>query len=440
MVDRGANIDVVFRNGLKDFEVLPPAEVWDNIQPGIKARPKSYLLLKSAASVALIASLGLTAILVSKSGSKELNSTDISFSIESQSPINFVPQQKTSLAVLAAGEKSVQAQRPDLILSKAEVNENIQPLVTNQEENDGSGLLIPSIKDRPEEKQSAPSVIEYNGKKSFSLPGGNIKLNPLNTEPPKQKNWSVAALASPTYYSKSGSGGSDVFSQYTSSEKPAVSYTGGVSFSYKLSKRFSIQSGMYYSSVGQVLEGVKTYTGFAQYQTSKGGANFTVVTSNGLVLTKNNDVYLTATNSSGRVQTNYTKDIFDPKQAALKAAGSNLRQNFNYIEVPVLLRYKVIDKALDFNLVGGVSYNLLVNNNVFTIVDGSKYSVGETDDLNHVILSSSVGMGMEYSLTQNLSLNLEPTLRYYLSPFSGTTSTNVHPYSFGVFSGISYRF
>ena len=34
MDEKGANIDLVFRNGLKDFEVLPPPEVWDNIHPG----------------------------------------------------------------------------------------------------------------------------------------------------------------------------------------------------------------------------------------------------------------------------------------------------------------------------------------------------------------------------------------------------------------------
>ena len=36
MDERGANIDLVFRNGLKDYEVLPPAEVWENINPAVR--------------------------------------------------------------------------------------------------------------------------------------------------------------------------------------------------------------------------------------------------------------------------------------------------------------------------------------------------------------------------------------------------------------------
>jgi hypothetical protein len=282
--------------------------------------------------------------------------------------------------------------------------------------------------------------VKFSNVESFSPQNGNLKLNPSNLGATKPKNWSVSALASPAYYSKSGSGGSEIYSQFTSQEKPSVSYTGGVSFSYKVTRRFSIQSGMFYSSVGQVLEGVKAFTGFAPYQVSKGNPNFLVITSNGLVMTSNRDVYISSANSSGRVQTNYTKDIFDPKQAALKATGGDIKQSFNYFEIPVMLRYKIIDKDLDLNIVGGMSGNLLVKNNVYTVVDGAKYSIGETSDLNNIIFSSSVGLGLEYSLTQNLSMNLEPTFRYYLSPFSGITSTNIHPYSIGVFSGISYRF
>jgi opacity protein-like surface antigen len=55
-------------------------------------------------------------------------------------------------------------------------------------------------------------------------------------------------------------------------------------------------------------------------------------------------------------------------------------------------------------------------------------------------LSSSLGMGLEYNFSKKLSLNLEPTFRYYLNTFNEPAGTAIHPYSFGVFSGISYRF
>jgi hypothetical protein len=83
---------------------------------------------------------------------------------------------------------------------------------------------------------------------------------------------------------------------------------------------------------------------------------------------------------------------------------------------------------------------MLVDNSVFTMVDGGKYPLGETEGLNLVIVSSSFGMGMEYSFSDKLSLNLEPTFRYYLNPFNGIASSKNHPYSFGIFSGVSYKF
>ena len=36
MGEKGANIDLLFRNGLKDYEVLPPPGVWDGIHSALK--------------------------------------------------------------------------------------------------------------------------------------------------------------------------------------------------------------------------------------------------------------------------------------------------------------------------------------------------------------------------------------------------------------------
>jgi hypothetical protein len=108
--------------------------------------------------------------------------------------------------------------------------------------------------------------------------------------------------------------------------------------------------------------------------------------------------------------------------------------------LPVILRYKVIDKTIGVNLIGGLAYNLLVHNSVYTTINGSKYPIGDTKGLNPLSLSSSLGMGMEYNLSGKLSLNLEPMFRYYLNPFNASAGSVVHPYSFGIFSGVSYKF
>ena len=61
MDDRDANIDLVFRNGLKDFEVLPPPEVWDSIQPSIKVKRGPIIYFRRAAMIAVVLSLSFLA-------------------------------------------------------------------------------------------------------------------------------------------------------------------------------------------------------------------------------------------------------------------------------------------------------------------------------------------------------------------------------------------
>jgi len=61
MDERGANIDIVFRNGLKDFEVLPPPEVWNNIPHIIKKRPRTFIYIRAAALITVLLTLSFLA-------------------------------------------------------------------------------------------------------------------------------------------------------------------------------------------------------------------------------------------------------------------------------------------------------------------------------------------------------------------------------------------
>ena len=147
---------------------------------------------------------------------------------------------------------------------------------------------------------------------------------------------------------------------------------GGFAFSYKVNKRISVQSGIFYSSVGQIVDGINSFAGFQNYVYTKGDHNFEVLTSGGTIYTKNSDVFLIASGSGERVNTVYTNDVFDPNKVSLQYLNNTIRQNFSYLELPLIFRYKLIDKKVDFNLIGGLSYNMLVNNSAYTMVNGVK--------------------------------------------------------------------
>jgi hypothetical protein len=440
MSEKGANIDLLFRNGLKDYEVLPPPGVWDGIHPAIKIKSRQVIFLRVAAVAAILLTVSFLTYRWSRSITADSVSV-MSFNVPASEPVISLPY--VNHADLTA-VKSDKAEKAPVAVNEPDITNSVSE---NIEEVSSPGTLIrlpetrsltlankssgfkPALVTPVSSSQSSHSTLNYQDLQYLS---DNIPVKPVN-------RWSIAAMASPTYYSGINSGSDALSNQIISSDEPLFSYSGGLSFSYKISKRFSIQSGLYYSSLGQKLDGINSYSGFQQYSSSKGGHNFEVLTSTGTVYTSNPDVFLLSSGSD-RVLTAYTKDVFDPNKASLQPVNNSLNQNFSYLEFPVILRYKLIDKTIGINLIGGLSYNLLVHNSVYTTLDGNIYPVGDTKGLNPLSLSSSLGMGMEYNVSSKLSLNLEPTFRYFLNPFSVTTGTYIHPYSFGIFSGVSYKF
>jgi len=152
------------------------------------------------------------------------------------------------------------------------------------------------------------------------------------------------------------------------------------------------------------------------------------------------DIYLLDGTETGRVMTQYTLDVFDPVKSNLSYVNNSLHQNFNYLELPVIMRYKILDRKIDFNVVGAISYNILLANSAYTYLDGIKTYIGRTEGLRPFTFSSAVGMGVEYNLTDRLLLNVEPTFRYYMTPLGGISGSTIHPYSFGILSGVSFKF
>ena len=104
------------------------------------------------------------------------------------------------------------------------------------------------------------------------------------------------------------------------------------------------------------------------------------------------------------------------------------------------MKYKLLDKKIDINILGGLSYNLLVGNSVYTISEGKHVNIGKTEGVNPLAFSSSLGLGMGYDFSKKISFSLEPTMRYYLSTMGDRTDGKNHPYLLGIYSGIFYKF
>jgi hypothetical protein len=431
MDDRGANIDLLFRNGLKDYEVLPPPEVWETIRPAVKATG-TFIFLRAAALIVVVTTLSIVAWMMSRDIAIE--------SLNASSVLNI--SMAEPLRSPLAGVSSPEVEIFTFALPDIEIADDAELL----SEDEFSGLNTVSSTTsyslrRPESSfaDGIPSFVASEpdietGKTAFALDIPVFANEPDNAAAPKER-WSISALASPTYYSRFGS--HDPIQ--IANEQSAGSYSGGLSVAYKINKRLSIQTGLFYASLGQHIDGINSFAGFQQYSLTKGGPNFELATSSGMMVTKNADVFLLA-DGNQRLFTQYTSDVFDPVKASLRYLDNSIIQNFSYLQMPVMLRYKLVDRNLALNLIGGIASDVLVSNSAFAHEGGSKYRIGETEGLNTLAFSSSLGMGFEYNFSRKISLNLEPTFRYFINPFHSALGTKVYPYSFGVFSGFSYKF
>ena len=440
MNKRMADIDFAFRNGLKDFEVLPPPEVWDSVHHKIIRNQTPLSLMRAAALFAIVMTLSILSSRWSNKTLTESDNTLMAFRQEESAPPNSVDI-ALPVSVAKIGNKVNRSQQKRLAedntyLSRLSLNDNGVKNVTYMPETNTLLSGISTALDFVHPKKNS----DFSHKNSLISYETGQEYIPEISSTKGTDRWSIAALASPTYYGKINFGSDELSRQLSASEQSIISYSGGVALSYKVNKRFSIQSGLFYSSMGQEIDGIYSFGGFQKYDYTKGDHNFEIRTTNGTVFTNNADLFLMANGNGNRIISNYSNDVFDPEKASLQYMNNTIRQNFSYLELPIILRYKIIDKTIDFNLIGGISYNLLVDNSVYTVVDGNKYAVGTTQGLNMFSISSSLGMGMEYRFSDKLSLNLEPTLRYYLNPYNNLSGSHLHPYSVGIFSGLSYKF
>ncbi|MDR2887748.1 MAG: hypothetical protein LBV26_07105 [Bacteroidales bacterium] len=351
MTDGRANIDLVFRNGLKDYEVLPPVEVWENIKPAIGRKKKHVFFLRTAAAVAIFVSVSILAYMWGYETSRERffagaepAGSELVAPLDIVIPAAIMPDKAEPVmaAAATAGIGGKQAETATVPQYRAEVSD-ITP--ANQAGVNIKKALAGAIEPLPEIQQ--PFKIKYF--KVFSP----AELQPViysdnyeSAAEAEETRWSVLAMVSPTHYSQFTTSGNDLSRQIMASDQGRASYSGGMGFAYKINKRLSVQSGVYYSAMGQELGEVSVYGGFQQANPSKSTDNFKVLTPNGTVLANNPDIYLGSGNIPERVLSRYTIDEVDPVKANLNYLGNSLLQDMKYIELPLFLRYMVFDKKV----------------------------------------------------------------------------------------------
>jgi len=121
-------------------------------------------------------------------------------------------------------------------------------------------------------------------------------------------------------------------------------------------------------------------------------------------------------------------------------ADEGIRQHLDYLELPFNLRYSVVDRDFELQLVGGISTNFLVNNYVTAATESGPEEIGYLSNIRSVNYAGNAGLGMVYHFHSKISLRLEPRFRYFLNSVNDATLPSTRPYSLGLYTGFSYTF
>jgi len=465
------NLDELFRDKLLNYEQEPPAYLLENILSGVAgARRKRKLVFWRVAGVAAALLLAFVAgwQLNDRDGreSKQAVIVGQKSAPEMPSEPKIQEEKGTQNNQIAPATSQLASSQPSSVIRNAKSNSITQDLnsgalalssesitvATNSE-----SLLLKPLKSlyrliTPEgenlnllQEKRAGKVTPDLIQKSIDqqIMEQNKQMMMAENKSKGKVRWLVGAQVSPEYSNSRGSQSQAYASNMLRASSNSVDLGGGISVEYKKGKRLSLQSGVYYSGLGQS-SGNTSNSGDKNLQYANLGSNYfsPVVnmdaSSNRMMVNSNAGVIELSKIPSGLVVGTSLED--KTMNSTVIASPTSFIQNFEYIEIPLYLRYTLIDARFDVVMLGGLSSNVLVGNQIFVEDDSGKSLVGRTKDMEAMNYSGTLGLGFKYGLSKRISLNVEPRVKYFLNSLNSNSSVTYKPYTIGVFTGLSYEF
>ncbi|MDC0007345.1 hypothetical protein OAE07_05200 [Winogradskyella sp.] len=497
------NIDRLFQEKFKDFEVAPNDAVWNRISESLPNQPKKkrrvialwWQIGGVAAAIALLLTVGisvfnadenpnLNAPVVNTNGDAEDNSSTGLKKAPETNVADFNKNEQVEKETSITNEKSISNEltAPDAAQENAVannsgtnktktaqkrniINTNIEhePTTkvaannnnTNSENSDTTTLTSESnmksvIKNTLDNNTSAVANNDSkkNSNKNSTLVTDNsdseatIKENSTkesileaiaqNTDNPitekeedKQNRWSIAPNVAPVYFSSLGQG-SSIDQQFNENAKSSdVNMSYGITGTYAVSKKLRIRAGINRVDLSQTTSDVFAFTG-AETASRGVDAQFSNISFS-------NGVQTVSLMSSKMLDRSSAPELFNTKIAG------NVDQRFGFIEVPLELEYRLVDKKFGVNVIGGFSTFFLNENELYADIDGVSTLIGDANNVNDTSFSANFGLGLDYRLSKQWNINLEPTFKYQINTFNNT-SGDFRPFFIGVYTGLSFKF
>lgn len=458
MLNEEHKIDQLFREGLENYETVPSDAVWNRISgsldhSGRKRRMMAWWTMAGAAAVAAAFILGwfmagrfdndaLIMARLNETVDAHRNRTIVVEDFTNEIHLHFerpvmaaFDKQIIAGESMTEGKKTETAAINNVLLASAVPSRLLVP--ANSERL--SGLYENQLISEADKAIIAQNLLAMNNEKKVDKDEGS---------------WSLGVQASPQYAfepMKSGFYTADadfVSSQSAVSTNYKTNMAGGLTFAYHTGKRFSLSTGINYNEIEQQSGEIGVSFAGHNWLNDRMESSFSPENDNKQTVHPNSvgseNVILNT--SSGLANINLPEGTKLAGSSQLYYVASDMTQNYNYrqsagyVEIPLLMHYRLLDQRMGINLLGGISTNLLVVNQVGLSREGEVLASGVIEGLRPVVFSSSMGFGVDYQLSERLKLNLEPMLKLHLSSLNQQALFDNRPYVFGLYSGLSYQF
>ena len=467
MVEKRKNIDDLFKDYLVTHQVKAPANAWNRLQAELHpASSRRFIYYTRLAAAAILLLIAFSAGYFYSEFNKPIQE-EVAFANEQTlpqkevQPNDFKPETKinqqitnekpASSGLIAQKNHSTANEKPEKIGENVALAQNnntptvseelaeTNPVSDQDEKQMNEATVIaeqltdiqPS--DKPKhETQDKPELM--SPEMLHNLLVGDQLIDFLTEKEPDNDYtvWTVGARITPVYSFRSVSGDGietpdDLVGEeyFDNTEEGITTIGGGISLCYNFNDNLSLASGLYVSRIGLANSSVVAWDDPEGF-----GGGYKLSSSAGTVTINPRQFEM--------VMIEQPPDVKDSIPGDYIVSG-NFKQNMDYLEVPFVLNYKVLNRKIAVNLNGGFSPGILVNNRSYFEVDGQKIQTGTTENLKPMIYNSLLGMSFEFSFSKNLILSIEPTFKYSLSPINSKSGLNYHPYSMSWFTGISYK-
>ena len=353
------NIDRLFQENLKDFEVFPPNKSWDAIDGrlanGSKKRRLPFWIKVSSIAALFVLLFSVGAIYL-------IPQNDISK--------NSIPKKNNSSKPIV-DENSINVDSSPEIVTEEKKYSNSKVIQLNTENNSSQiSDFEEVIADITEESNiTKKSVNQFSLTDTKNLPFTSFKKEKAKNPKIVESKFTVATIFAPIYFNSFGDG-SGADAQFNNNQTSgSSSYSYGVKLAYKLNNKFSVQSGINLINLGQTTNDVYITPGVAIV----GYSNI----SSFPALSKN---------ISGL-----------PKESVdlAKDNEASLNQVFGYVEIPVEIKYNVTEGKIGVNLVGGFSTLVLNKDEVFVETNTFSQSLGNSNNLRPLNFSGNFGVDVD---------------------------------------------